>query len=51
MIKIAIIFYLIIKIIDKRSLSLSNLIIYDSLKKFFVAIIEIDKRYRLIKSL
>ena len=46
-----IISYLIIKIIDKRLLSLNNLIIRDSLKFFFITIIEIDKRYRLIKSL
>ena len=50
-IKITIIFYLIIKVIDERSLLSSNLIIRDSLKFFFIIIIEINKRYRLMKSL
>ena len=51
MIKIIIIFYLIIKIIDERSLLSSNLIIRGSFKFFFIAIIKIDKRYYLIKNL
>ena len=51
MIKITIIFYLIIKIIDGKSLSLNNLITRDSLIFFFIIIIKINKRYRLMKSL
>ena len=46
-----IIFYLIIKIIDRRSLLLGNLIIRDLFKFFFIMIIEINKRYRLMKDL
>ena len=51
MIKITIIFYLIIKIIDKRLLLSGNLIIRDSLKFFLIMIIKIYKRYYLMKSL
>ena len=50
-IRITIIFYLIIKIIDERSLLSSNLIIRDLFKSFFITIIEINKYYRLMKNL
>ena len=46
-----IIFYLIIKIIDERLLLSDNLIIRDLFKFFFITIIRIDKRYRLIRDL
>ena len=41
-------FYLIIKIINKRLLLSNNLIIRDLFKFFFIIIIKINKRYRLI---
>ena len=51
MIKIIIISYLIIKIIDKKSLLSSNFIIRDLFKFFLITITEINKRYYLIKFL
>ena len=50
-IKITIIFYLTIKIINEKSLLSNNLIIRDSLKSSFIAIIKINKRYRLMRNL
>ena len=46
-----IIFCLIIRVIGEKSLLLNNLIIRGSLKFFFIMIIEINKRYRLIRNL
>ena len=40
-----------IRIVNERSLSLNNLIIRDSLKSSFITIIEINKRYRLMRGL
>ena len=50
-IKITITSYLIIKIIDERLLLSNNLIIRDLFRFFFIAIIEINKYYHLIKGL
>ena len=46
-----IICYLTVKVIGERSLLSSNLIIRGSLRFSLIAIIGINKRYRLIKSL
>ena len=40
-----------IEIIEERSLLLNNLIIRGSFKYFFITVIEINKRYRLMKDL
>ena len=51
MIKIIIISYLTMKIIDEKSLSLNNLIIRGLFKSSLIIIIEINKHYRLMKDL